>query len=387
MGHKPSGPFVSLLFLLLLLSSCGEFVGFSDSDGPETGLDSFRLYISDEELGTLADSLSLGTYAKCRFEPSGGPEAPHDRGRGELRIRGFTSRMTPKRSFTLRWEEDGEYKKIALNSGGQTWMFNNLAMYTYHLAGLPFLEMSPIALYINDEYMGYYNTMPLYDEGVDEFFDESGHLYKIRGFDLGYNIPAEEMSEKKYPDDGDFSPLSRYFVNAAHMDSENWVNWVEENVDLEDFARYMVVRDFLGMADTYETNFYVYAGEKYRILPWDHDHTYRYTEIGGDNALNTRMLESAEFAEIYRDTFNSLFLEAGVDNVIADMALFADNLYIDIQQAIYVEPWFYLDPEDFEAEKIFLDTFMADRPQDILNDPGWQDFFENDGPVPDLSGE
>lgn len=386
MGHKPSGTLVSLL-ILLLLSSCGKFVGFNGSDGVETGLDSFRLYISDEELGTLADSLSLGTYAKCRFEPSDGPDAPRDRGRGELRIRGFTSRMTPKRSFTLRWEEDGELKKIALNTGGQTWMFYNLAMYTYHLAGLPFLEMSPIAVYINDEYMGYYNTLPLYDEGVDDFFNEAGHLYKIRGFDLGYNVPAEEMSEKKYPDDGDFSPLSRYFVNAAHMDTESWVDWAEENVDLEDLARYMVVRDFVGMADTYETNFFVYAGEKYRILPWDHDHTFQYTDIGGDNAFNTRMLESEKFADIYRDMFNSLFLEPGPDNLIADMENFTDNLYSEIRQAIYVEPWFFLEPEEFEAEKLFIDEFLTDRPGDILNDTGWKDFFEGTGPVPDLSGE
>ncbi|MDC7234659.1 MAG: CotH kinase family protein [Spirochaetales bacterium] len=388
MGHKPAGQTLTLLILAVLsLSGCGEFVGFRSTDGPETGLESFRLYLSDDELGTLADSLSYGTYASCRFEPAEVPEGPTGGGRGELRIRGFTSRMLPKMSYTLRWEETGEEYKIALDAGGDPWLSYALAMYTYHLAGLPHLEMSPIALYLNDEYMGYYNSLPLYNESVDDFFGEKGHLYKIRGFDLGKNVPAEEFSEKKFPDDDDFGPLNRYLVNAAHMSESDWISWAEANVHLEDLARYMVVRDFLGMADTYETNFYVYAGAKYRILPWDNDHTYRYTPVGGDNALTRRMLESDAYARIYRDTFNALFLEPGEENLIGNMALYTDNLYDKLQTAVQAEPWFYLTAADFEAEKQHIEDFLSDRVDSILADPGWYDFFVNNGPVPDLTGD
>ncbi|MBF9017777.1 MULTISPECIES: CotH kinase family protein [unclassified Oceanispirochaeta] len=372
MGHKLPDKIIILFLTLLigsLLGGCGEFVGILDSHNPDTGLSEFRLYLSDDQFNTLQDSVSLDIYAHCRYESNEGE------GRGEMRIRGFTSRMLPKKSFTLRREVNGEEIKIALDAGGAPWISYSLIMYAYSLAGLPYLELSPISLFMNDEYLGYYNQLPLYDESVDDYFGEKGELYKIRAFDLGRDVPAESMSEKKYPHDDNFSSLNRYLVNAAHMSTEDWVDWAEANVDLEDLAAYMVIRDYFGMADTYETNFYVYAGDKYRILPWDNDHYYQYTPVGGNNILTTRMLESEEFQDIYRDLFNRYFLQAGDNNIIDQLEGYSESLYSLLGAAVDVEPFFYLTSDAFEAEKQSIEVFFNTRTSDILSDPYWADFF------------
>ena len=220
-------------------------------------------------------------------------------------------------------------------------------------------------------------------KGVDDFYGETGELFKVRVFDLGKEIPAESFSSKAYPSDKDFSSLNRYFINAAYMSSEEWVPWAEENIDMESVASYMAVRDFLGMADTYHTNFYVYAGDKYKILPWDNDHEYAYDEIGGDNILTRRMLESEVFADLYRDCFNKYFLDSGSpDYLINIMDQFADDLYNRLQLSVDAEPLFYLQVSDFEDEKLHIDSFLANRAVQILADPEWDDFLNNGGPVP-----
>jgi hypothetical protein len=353
----------------LILASCGEFVGIlPDEDAVETGLPSVKISLSPDEMSDLYDSVTLDLAALCAYEMDG------IRGWGEINVRGFTSRMNPKKSFTLLLED--EETKIALDAGGDPWMSYNLIMYAYEQVGLPAPQLSPATLFLNGEHMGYYSRLPLYDSSIDDFFGEKGELFKIRVFDIGQDVPTQSMSEKKYPDDDDYSSLNLLLVNAAHMSTDDWVSWIEDHVDLENVARYMVVRDFFGSADTYNTNFYIYAGDSYRILPWDNDHYYRYESIGGDNLLTTRMLESPLFQEHYKSVFNKYFLQSSEHNIIDSLKSYLETLYADLEEAVDLEPVFYLKSEDFDWEREFILSFLDDRADTILADPEWSGFFD-----------
>lgn len=365
-------------FICFLLVSCGNFVGFSSDDDPQMGnLPIFNLFMEDEDLATLYDSVSLESYASCRYTSD---VANGVYGDSSIRIRGFTSRMKPKKSFTLLVEEDEEDLKYALDAGGDPWISYALIMYAYSLVGLPAVQLEPMALYLNDEYMGLYNRIRLYNEDVDSFYNESGELFKIKASDMGTGLSAEESSEKKYPDNDDYSSLNRLFVNASHMDEEDWVSWIEANGDLESIAAYMVIRDYFGMADTRSTNFYIYSGDSYRILPWDNDHYFDDSaDIGGNNILTRRMLESEVFQDYYRDYFNRFILDKSYsENILDKLSTYASDLAALVDTAAAIEPVFYLEYSDFLAEQSSISDFLSDRGSIILSDSDWYDFFNEE---------
>ncbi len=371
-----------IIFLIfsvsVFLSSCGNVTSWGFDENPDTGdLPEFRLYLSEEELGTLYDSLGLNVEASCRYE-SDLSDMPY--GEGRINIRGFTSLMMPKKSFTLTVDNAEGEAKYALDAQGDPWIGYGLVMYAYSLAGLPAAQLDPVALFLNDEYLGLYSRIYLYDGNIDEYYRESGDLYKIKVYDMGYDIPLQGDSEKKYPDDEDFTTLNRLLANAAQMPSEEWVQWVESHVDLESVADYMVIRDYFGMADTYNTNFYIYAGDRYRIIPWDNDHYFDMdSPVGGNNLITRRMLESGEFREEYREKFNSYFLdETDPDSLLPALRTYGDELAVLIDAAALSDPVFYLEYEDFLAEQMDISDFFDTRADRILEDQDWQDFFEND---------
>ncbi|OQY35521.1 MAG: hypothetical protein B6241_01055 [Spirochaetaceae bacterium 4572_59] len=373
MGYKYSGPALILLSLLLL-ASCGEFIGF-DTLTPHMGdLSVLKIYLADDEVDILNDSMTVGGYASCSYK--GDAYGGLDKGGGaQIRMRGYTSRFVPKKNFTLAIDQDDEddAEKFAIDAGNP-WASFNIVMRAYSLVGLPAPELFPVALYMNDEYLGYYNIISIYDEDVDDIYGEEGELYKIRFHDIGNGIPAEEDCEKKYPNDDDYSSLNLFLVYAEHLATEDWVPWIEENVDLESVASYMVVRDFLGISDTSMTNFYIYAGDKYRILPWDNDRLYEYGGIGGNNVITKRMFESKAFQGYYRDQFNKYFLELGEANIIKKLCDYKEELEVLLEPAAEIDV-FYMDYDSYTYEMEYIDTFLNVRAANILSDSSWADFF------------
>lgn len=361
MGHHPASSHLIILIIsaVLLLASCGEFVGFQGPSEPDIGnLHRFDLFIGEDEINVLYDSMMNDTYAVCRFD-DGSRVSP-----GEIRMRGFTSRATPKKSFTLRYENDeGEEVKVALDAGGDPWLSYNLAMYAYQLVGLPAPQLEPIALFLNNEYLGYYTVIDIYSENLQDSYGESGELFKIFLKDFGRDYPIQHLSEKKFPDNDDFSRFNRLLANAANMETSEWVPWIEENVHLEDMARYMVVRDFISMEDTYNSNFYVYFDDKSRILPWDNDHYYLYGAFGGNNLLTRRMLESPTFKALYNELMDKHFIDQlSADFILDDLTDRMDELVILLDTAVRNSPVFYLEYNDFLAEESYISDFFTNRP-------------------------
>ena len=367
MGHHPASPYLILLFsLLLVLSSCGDFVGFRSHSEPDIGnLNRFDLYVGDDEMNILYDSLVSERYASCRFDDGDIFSA------GEIRIRGYKSRMVPKKSFTLRYtDQRGEEIKIALDAGGDPWMSYSLAMYAYQLVGLPAPQLEPIALFLNGEYLGYYNVLELYNEDLESFYGGPGELFKVFLTDFAHDYPIQGLSEKKFPDNDDFSRFNRLLANAANMSTGEWVPWIESNIDLEDMARYMAVRDFIGMDDTYNSNFYIYIDEKSRILPWDNDHYYSHSEFGGNNLLTRRMFESPAFKTLYNDSLTNYFIDSlSAEYILDDLDTRMSELVVLLDLPAQNSPVFYLEYADFIAEQAYLTDFFLNRPGEFTPIP------------------
>ncbi|MDC7240571.1 MAG: CotH kinase family protein [Spirochaetales bacterium] len=372
MGRKLALP----LLILTLLVSCGNFVGFSKSSGPDTGdLKSFRIYLTQENYTTLRNSVLTGRWAPLKFEDN--RANPFDEDRGMIRIRGNSSRYRPKKSYTIELGEGDDAVRYALDAGADVWFQYGLAMAAYNFAGIHCPTFDPVALYINDDYWGYYNVVQLYNTDLnDAYGDSKGQLFKA-----DFEYPAENgdinsESEKKFPDDSDFSLFNRLFVNANNMTTEEWVAWIETPgvADFEGMADYMVVRDFFGIRDVDRGNYYIYFyDEGFTILPWDSDAGYRYSEIGGNNLITKRMLESSVFKDLYTAKMKAYFTDS-MPGSYTDMLDFAYDYVVDLygvlEKAAEVEP--YGDYSDFISEFNYLLDFFDDRPADVIDsNPDW----------------
>lgn len=365
---------VLILLSLLGLSSCGEFAGWNPDRRPETGdLEEVNLYLNDGELEVLYDSVVVDRPALCRYEARG------ESLRGEIQIRGLSSRMDPKKSFTFQARES--LLKDALDAGGDPWIEYALAMKAYDLAGLPVADFRPAALYLNDSYLGYYNRVRLYNDSLnDHYGDSRGELFKITIFDEFEDqvdqVPIHGNSEKKFPDDGDFSLLDNFFAAAANLSDPEWEDWATAHTDFREIARYMAVRDFFGLEDTVRVNFYIYFHhDRALILPWDSDRGYTYGDMGGNNLITKRMMDIPAFREFYKDEVNRLFLQPGAENILDELAAYSDETAELLGPSVAVEPAYFLDRKGFDEETAAIAAFLAARPGDILGRPEWSAFF------------
>lgn len=360
--------------LSLFFTSCGDLIGFSSESTPDPGdLQELEISISNEELSVLYDSVVIDSPAVCRV---GRDDASAD---ATIKIRGLTSRMLPKKSFTIEVDD----VKYALDAGGDPWLGYSLAMKAYSLTGLPAMPFDPVALLLNDKYLGYYNVVALYNEDLNDFYNaDKGELFKIELSDFGYDFPIEGRSEKKFPDNNDFGSLNRLLTNCMNMDSDEWVSWVELNTDLESIASYMVVRDYFGTIDTGRLNFYLYFSPEAVILPWDNDRGYTYCEVGGNNPLTERMLESDEFREIYTSLFTNYFLDDSAENpdyLIDDLMIYLDDLRDLLDQSARVEPAYFLEYSAFIEEYESILRFFSERGETIFSSDKWKELSLNTG--------
>lgn len=362
------------LLIALVLSACGNFVGFDSPEPADTGdLKSFKLYLNQDELQQLQNSISSGNFAYLKFEDNRESNA-FDETHGKIRIRGNSSRFREKKSFTLELSEEGEEKRYALDAGGDAWFEYGLTLFMAQTIGIHAPQFSAVALFINDKYEGYYNIVELYSEdlnGVEQYNSPGGQLFKPDFELVPGNGDTHAMSEKKFPDDNNFGIYDRLLVNSENMGTSEWSDWIETEgvADMDGIADYMVIRDFFGIRDTVRVNHYVYFNSRgFTFLPWDDDAGFTYGSIAGDSPITKRMVESTQFKEIYREKMKSYFLDSEI--VLDQARTYVENNYVLLKQAAEAEPYFSY--ESFETEYDHLMTFFNERPQDIIDhNPDW----------------
>jgi hypothetical protein len=389
MGHKlPGTPvIVAALSLVLQLSACGQFLGFSSLSDPDLGaISKTKIYIDDVSLRKLYESVAEDDYAPCIYIDQG------SRTRAWIKVRGFTSRLDPKKSFTLKLDETGTLYALERVTGSGA--NNRMAMYAYTIAyrsgdphtgkALPAPSIDSTALFVNDEYLGCYNWIEMYSEENlrDHYHEQDAELFKAYFEDMGYDHPIHHLSEKKFPDDLDFSALDTMIYNARSMDTVQWADWVSTRMDSEDIVKYLAVHNYLGVLDTSWSNFYIYDYGKMLILPWDNEDSFILSTQGfeGNNLLTRRLLQDPAIRSDYNSEMQRLFLtDATLDlrletpsrldlvtpesteNIVDDLITEAEKVFVQIDRAMYYDPTFYVTYDGFLAEKSNLLNFLYNR--------------------------
>lgn len=352
------------LFTVCLLTSCGEFGGFSSFSKADTGsITKVEAYFTEENLAKFYDSVSQPEedYAQCTVTMG-----KHTY-QGWMKVRGYTSRGEPKKNFTLRIKVGGEKVKYALMHEAGTWFKNRILMYAYNnyvykgasLHAAP--ETEPVALFVNDEYIGYYAKVDMYSESQLHAYKKgsSSELFKILINDFDGD-PQHERSEKKFPKDKNYSSLDLLITNLNHMNDEEWNAWVEKYIDVDDFIRYMVVHDFFGVGDTESHNYYIYNYGKLVFLPWDHEEgmELEYDCFFGDNKLVRRILAVPSVNAAYTQAMKDFMADA---DFLSSLKNKVNEWYDESYLAIKNDPVFYYSIEDARKSRDYIINFIDNR--------------------------
>ena len=389
MGHKLLGkPLIAfILAVLVQLLACGNFLGFSSLPEPDLGnIPKTKLYLDDLSLRKLYESVSEDDYAPCIYVDGG------ERTRAWIKVRGFTSRLDPKKSFTLKLVSGGNKTLFSLERVTGSGANNRLAMYAYTIAyrsgdpttvkALPAPSVNSTALFINDEYLGCYNWIEMYSEDNlrDHYHEQYAELFKAHFLEMGYDFPLHYLSEKKFPDDLNFTALDTLIYNAKNMDAAHWANWVATHIDREDIVKYLAVHNYLGVHDTSWSNFFIYDYGKMLILPWDNEDSFKLTiqSYAGNNLLTRRLLEEPAIRSDYNSEMKRLFVTDAAsysdlvsqldldepeltENIIDDLITEAERIFAEIDRAMYYDPTFYVTYEGFLAGKLGILNFLYNR--------------------------
>ena len=343
-----------------VLVSCGEFAGLKDNDVDIGKAQKLEIFLSDSNLMRLYSSVAINESVSCSviFEKW--------RGEGKIKVRGYTSRMHPKKSFQLK--VDG--KKYVLERGDEVGgISNRIAMRAYQLAGLPACDTETIGLFLNDEYLGCYNFITYYDEDV-----LGGELYKsyFENYDnLEESHPLHSLSEKKFPDDDNFSTLDNLLAAVTTLSAAEWQEYVLKNVDIEKVASYLAVHDFLMVEDTFRTNLYIAYNGKFYLLPWDNESCIGYNakgyEMGGDNQLTRGLASVPEVKAAYNRRMKELFMDNGI---LSALKSDTEKMFATADTAMKNDPNFQGKYGKYEIEKErFLRFLSADGRVATLSDP------------------
>ena len=320
---------VLILFALAGLIGCGDFTT-SDNTPSVGGAQKLEIFLTDNNLQRLYSTVSISESVSCSviFEKW--------RGDGRIKVRGYTSRMHPKKSFQLKI--DG--KKYVLERGDEVaGISNRIAMRAHQLAGLPACDTETVGLFLNDEYLGCYNLITYYDEDI-----LGGELYKsyFEDYDnMENNHPLRSLSEKKFPEDDNFSNLENLLAAVTTFSDAKWEQFVRDNVDVEKVASYLAVHDFLLVNDTFRTNLYIAYNKKFYLLPWDNESCIGYNEstykIGGDNQLTKKLVAVPEVKAAYNRRMKELFMD---DGILSTLRADAENMFETADIAMKNDPNF-----------------------------------------------
>ena len=344
------------LLAALLVASCGEFGGFSSFSKADTGsLTKVEAYFTEENLAKFYDSVSQPEedYAQCTVTMG------KNTYQGWMKVRGYTSRGEPKKNFTLRLKVGDKKVKYALMHEADTWFKNRIVMYAYNnyvykgaaLTAAP--DTEPVALFVNDEYLGYYVKVDMYSES------QLNH-YKKGSFSELFKVYLPDNTEKKFPDDKDYSTIELLKTNLDRMSDEEWNAWVEKYIDVDDFIRYMVVHNYFGVEDTEVQNFYIYNYGKLVFLPWDHELGMKleYDCFFGNNKLTRRILSVPSVREAYIQAMKAFVADADFLNTLKDKV---NGWYDESYLAIKNDPIFYYSVDDARKSRDNIINFIDNR--------------------------
>jgi hypothetical protein len=160
-----------------------------------------------------------------------------------------------------------EFESFVLRTSGQDWLRSNMKdiMLTSLMRGseLDFQEHNPVATYINGEYWGMYNMR----EKINEHMLASKHDIDASSITLlTNNAEVIEGSNEEYNDLIDY-------IEATDLSIDSNFEYIEENIDLKQYALYQATNIFINNTDWPGNNikFWKSPETKWRWIMYDTD--------------------------------------------------------------------------------------------------------------------
>ncbi len=203
-----------------------------------------------------------------------------------LRFRGGRPRLFRKKSLKLRLQHgllEGR-RVVNLNAAAMDddYMTEPLAYDFYRWCGVPAGETRFVRVQLNGSFWGLFVDV----EQVDEKYLEcrgippGGALYKAVG--IASNLSPleetqytyEEQYEKKTRRSEPYDDLIEFIHGLAETDDPEL--FLEENLEVELFARYLAATNLMCVWDAIQHNYYLYRppGGRWLVIPWDLDHAW-----------------------------------------------------------------------------------------------------------------
>ena len=340
-----------MIFTSFALISCGEFVGYKDNDVDVGSVEEVRISMPQRKLQRLYSSVATDSYTTCMVEKG------KWYGDADIKVRGLSSRLKPKKSFALRIGGNKYMLERGQENGG---LYNRIAMRAYQLAGVSACDTESVALFLNDEYLGCYNFITFYNPGYI-----AGELYKCwfsSTGNMGANHFLSSRSEKKFPQDEDMTNLEHLIYACSSLSESDWREFVLKRVDIEKTVSYLVVHDFLTVTDTTRTNYYIQFDGKYRIIPWDNEQCFLESRKSyfpcDDNQLIRRLATVPELKMAYNQTMQKLFTGGGTECILDTLQKEAGIMFDSLVTAMEKDPEFGTSKQNFMKIKSYVLNYL-----------------------------
>jgi uncharacterized protein (TIGR03437 family) len=284
-------------------------------------------------------------------------------------------------------------------------LHERIAMQVYAAMGLPYQRTAHARLFVNDTYVGLYQTLePLDSRFLQTRFGETtGYLYEGIG-ELDYHFedlgsdPASYVPRYFEPKNHEDDPQANRIVDMVrtinNAPADTFVSDVSRFLDLDTFVAFAAVEMALAEADGFlsdsgMSNYYLYrrtGDDRFFFLVWDKEmafnsSTYSVWQNASVNVLMRRTLEIPELKSRYMETIHQVASLLGGPG--GWMASEIDREYAQIRQATAEDPnrvctingeFARCETAGIEAPIAYLQSFARERSaflMDTLLQSGW----------------
>ncbi len=367
----------TVCYLLLVLAGVFFNIGFSNA----TELPNYQLTIDPADLAEMnAHPFDEESYPAV-FRVNGTDYEV------EARYKGSSSLAFPKKSWAIKFgNTDNPFNVPRINLhadyNDESAMRNFLILRLAAFLGLPAPTIEHVTYTVNGENWGVYTQT----EQIDEYFlarNNRQNLALYKGSDHGANL-APLVNDELYlsvweiEGNGDLSynelrTLFNKFLYLPKADFDNELdNFVETDKVLSLYAILFTFVEF----DNFTKNTWVNKNSnsmKYELLPWDNEGSFGNSAFGDfDSTLvsyNFDQYQHPEYALlIQRMLENPVWknqFENKVDTILDKGYLFLDSLmdttYVQIKDAVYLDPNKRGTNASFDEEQNRLKWFMTER--------------------------
>lgn len=290
-----------------------------------------------------------------------------------IKVRGGISKFYQKKNYKIEklnaTDSKAESSYFWDSTAADTSHIRNaLVMAFLRKIGVPASVVTPTAVYLNNQYYGFYQKL----EPIDEDFFKTRNIqleYLIKAgvdkcnFELDYNgvkkFPITDGFEIKYPETDNCSELGKLIEDFYFADETERKKITETRLNIDSFITHLAVLTIFNLSDVHAKNYYLYRSEgKWGVIAWDNEEFMkRFTSINPEkywdenetkrNILFRFLLSEAGYRKEILEKVNSLLTK---ENGIF-LINFIEQTYFDIEKAVEYDRNYDHDMQDFYNEK------------------------------------